>query len=70
MIIHVKVKTNSGKQEVIKLNDGEFVVSLKSAPENNKANIELVNLLHKYFNKHVRIKFGLKSKNKIAEVEE
>lgn len=69
MIIHVKVKPSSGRQEVLDEGDGKFLVSLKSAPENNKANIELIKLLKKYFKGEVKIKSGLKSKNKILEVE-
>ena len=70
MIIHVKVKPSSGRQEVFDEGGGKFLVSLKSAPENNKANIELVKILRKHFNKPVKIKSGLKGRNKIVEVEE
>ncbi len=67
MIIKVKVKPNSGKQEIIK-EGGNYIVSLKSVPKDNMANIELVKLLKKYFNKSVRIKSGTTSRNKIVEV--
>jgi len=67
MIIKVKVKPHSGKQEIIKNSDG-YVVCLKSIPKYGKANIELVKLLKKHFNKPVRIKSGLTSRNKIVEV--
>ncbi len=69
MIIHVKVKPSSGRQEVFDEGEGKFLVSLKSAPENNKANVELLKLLKKHFNKPVKIKSGLSSRNKIVEVE-
>jgi len=72
MIINVKVKTSSGKQEVVKddkEDKGDFyTVCLKSAPENNKANVELVKLLQRYFKSEVKIKSGLRSKNKVVEV--
>jgi len=67
MIINVKVKTNSGKQEIMQNND-KYLVYLKSPPENNKANIELINLLKKYFGKPVKIVKGLKSKQKMINI--
>jgi len=69
MKIKVKVKPNSGKQEVIKKRDG-YLVYLKSLPENNKANTELVKLLKKYFGRPVKIKSGLSSRKKVIEVED
>ena len=70
MIIKVRVKPSSKRQEIIKGEENNLVVYLKSAPKDNKANTELIKLLHKYFNKPVRIKSGLSSKNKIIEVED
>ena len=67
MIIKVKVKTNAGKSEVNK-KEGDFVVYLKSSPENNKANLELVKLMKKFFKKDVKIVKGFKNRNKILEV--
>ncbi|MCK4553021.1 DUF167 domain-containing protein [Candidatus Pacearchaeota archaeon] len=67
MKIKIKVKPNSGKQEIIK-KDNFYLIKLKSPPENNKANIELLKLLKKYFGKEVRIKRGFTSKNKIVEI--
>ncbi|MEK6873763.1 MAG: DUF167 domain-containing protein [Nanoarchaeota archaeon] len=71
MIISVKVKPKSGKQEMIKIDDNMYLVYLKSEPEDNKANIELISLVSKYFNtnhSNVIIKRGLRSRNKILEV--
>ena len=66
MKIKVKVKPGSKKQEIIK---GEvWKISLKERAEKNKANIELINLLKKRF-KRVKIIKGLKSREKILEVE-
>ena len=67
MIININVKTNSGKQEVIKSDKG-YNVYLKSAPENNRANIELMKVLEKHFKKQVKIKTGFTSRNKHIEV--
>lgn len=68
MIIEVKVKPNSKKQEIIKISENEYKISLKEKAENNKANIELLKLLKKYFGREVEIIKGLKNKNKIVEV--
>lgn len=67
MKIKVKVKPNSGKQEIDE-KDGVYIVRLKSPPENNKANIELVKLLSRHFGKEVKIKSGFSSRKKIVEV--
>ncbi|MEK6883804.1 MAG: DUF167 domain-containing protein [Nanoarchaeota archaeon] len=69
MIIKVKVHTLSEKQEIIKEPENIYTVHLKSPPENNKANIELIKLLKKHFKaKEVKIKSGLTSKKKLVEV--
>lgn len=67
MIIKIKVKPNSNKQEIIKDEIG-YIVYLKSVPKDNKANTELIKILKKYFKKNVEIKSGLKSKNKVVEI--
>jgi len=67
MIIKIKVKPNSGRQS-IEINEGMYYVKLKSPSENNKANMELVKFLKKYFKKELRIKSGLASRNKIVEI--
>lgn len=69
MIINVKVKVSSGKNEVEKVDNENYLVFLKSPPENNKANIELIKLLDKYFDaKEIKIKTGKTSKRKRVEV--
>ncbi|MFH1787369.1 MAG: DUF167 domain-containing protein [archaeon] len=70
MKIDIKVKPNSGKQVVEKISNGDYRVFLKSTPENNKANVELVKLLNRYFGKEVKIKSGFSSRRKIIEVED
>ena len=67
MIIKIKARPNSKKQE-IKEENGIYIVKLKSSPENNKANIELIKLLKKYFNKSLKIKSGFKGRNKTVEI--
>jgi len=71
MIIHVKVKTNSSKREIVNFGDGRYLVYLKSVPENNKANIELISLLSKELGvppKSININFGKTSNDKIIEI--
>ena len=70
MKIEVKVKPNSGKQEIEKLSDSKYLVCLKSQPEHNKSNIELLKLLKKQFKKPVKILRGKTSKNKVVKIED
>ena len=70
MIINVKVKTSSRSKNVL-VKDSVYLVSLKGTPHNNKANIELIDVLSSYFNtskSSVKILKGLKSKNKIVKI--
>ena len=68
MRLEIKVKTGSGKSEIVRKAEG-YIAFLKSPPEHNKANIELINLAKKQFQSEVRIVSGLKSKNKIIEID-
>ena len=71
MLIHVKVKPNSSKQSIENFGEGRYLVYLKSAPENDKANTELINFLSKEFgtpHKNINIKFGRTSDKKIIEI--
>jgi uncharacterized protein (TIGR00251 family) len=67
MIINIKAYPNSEKSEIVR--EGKsYIVHLKSAPENNKANIELLKMLKKYFGKEVEIKSGFTSRKKLVEI--
>ena len=68
MILKIKVKPNSEKQEIEKIDEENYKISLKSKPEDNKANIELIKLLKKHFGKDIKIIKGLRNRNKIVEV--
>lgn len=71
MKIFVKVKPNSEKEEIKKLDENNFQISLRSPADKNKANLELVKVLSKYFkttHKNVIIKSGLSNKEKIIEI--
>jgi len=69
MILKIKVRSNSKKEEIKKISDDELIVSLKEKAENNKANIELLKLLKKHFKKHAEIIKGKANKNKIVKLE-
>ncbi len=70
MKIKITVKTNSGKQEIKKISEEQFKVYLKSNPENNKANIELLKFLKKEFKvKEVKIISGKTSRKKLIKLE-
>jgi uncharacterized protein (TIGR00251 family) len=68
MKISVHIHPNSDCQEIHKISDNEYKISLKKSPEKNKANIELLKLLKKHFRAEVKILKGKTSKNKIIEV--
>jgi uncharacterized protein (TIGR00251 family) len=70
MIIKIKVKPQSGRQEIKKISENEYLVYLKKPPEDNRANLELIGLLKKYFSRNINIIKGLKSKNKLIRVGE
>jgi hypothetical protein len=72
MIVKVFVKPRSGKDHIDKISENEYKVFLRAAAEGNKANIALIKAFSKYLNvpqKSMRIVSGLKSKEKILEVE-
>jgi uncharacterized protein (TIGR00251 family) len=71
MMISIKVKPNSQKEEVARENDNYFTILVKEKAENNKANIAVIRLLSKYFrvpSSQISIKTGMKSRKKIIEI--
>ena len=71
MLLNIKVKPNSSKQSIENFGDNRYLVYLKSPPENDKANIELINFLSKEFgtpHKSIVIKVGRTSDKKIIEI--
>jgi len=67
MKIEIKVKTNAGKSNIY-AKEGKFYANLRSAPENNKANLELIKLANKYFETKSRIVSGQTNKKKLLEI--
>jgi len=72
--IHLKVRVTpkSGKHEISEImKDGRIKIKLKSAPENNKANKELIELLSDFFEisrVHIMIISGITSRDKLIEI--
>ena len=69
MILEVKVKTNSKKRDIEKVDDVKYVAHLKSLPEGGKANSELIKLFSKFFKGKAKILRGKTSKNKLLKIE-
>ena len=69
MRLNIKVHPNSGRQGIIKIDDKTYEIYLRSNPKDNKANIEAVKLLSKYFNSTVKIIRGKTSRRKVIEFE-
>ena len=71
MKIKVKVVPNSSEQSIEKISKNEFKIKLKSVPEKNKANKELLKLLSEYFKvstNNIKISKGFFSRNKTIEI--
>lgn len=70
--IKVRVKPGSKKQEVIKVNDSEFIVYLKERAEKGKANEALVKIFSRKFkinSKKITLK-NSKSRVKVIKIED
>ncbi len=65
MKIEIIVKPRSGIQEITEIDKNKYLVKLKSSPENNKANLELLSILKKTFKKDFKIVIGKKLKKKV-----
>lgn len=64
------VKTNSSKNQIMGYDTdrGAYRVSIKSKPENNRANIEIIKFFSRLLNNKVRIIKGLKNKEKVLKI--
>lgn len=73
MKIELNVKTQQKFSKVEIRDDGIVNVFVKSSPIDNKANVEIVELLSEYYNvrkSDVFIKTGKRRKRKIVEIKE
>jgi len=71
MRINVKAKPNAREEKVEKIDENNFVVSVKEKPEKGKANVAIRNALAVYFktaSARVKIIGGYSSRNKIVEI--
>lgn len=69
MLLQIKVHPSSRPQRLIKISEGNYEAHLKSAPEGNKANEELIKLFKKEFKAtEVKIIRGKTSKKKVIEI--
>jgi len=66
--LKIKVKTRQKETKIISQSEDEIVLAVKSPPEKNKANLEIIKFLSKHFKIKVRIIKGLKSKNKLIDL--
>lgn len=63
------VKPNAPKTKILSESATEIKLAVAAPPEHNKANIEVIKFLSKYFGADVRIVSGLKAKRKIVRIE-
>lgn len=71
MRIFIRAKPNSKREEVQKISENEFVVSVKELPEKGRANEAIRNALAVYFktaSSRVRIVSGWSSRSKVIEI--
>ena len=69
MKITVRARPNSNENKVEKIDDLNFVVSVKDPPVQGRANRAIVKTLSEYFHTpNVRIVSGHISRNKVVEI--
>ncbi|MBI2103109.1 DUF167 domain-containing protein [Candidatus Woesearchaeota archaeon] len=66
-LLTIKVIPHSGRTE-LKEENRRLKLYLKSAPENNKANLELIKFFKKEYGLIVEIKLGMTSREKVLRV--
>ena len=67
--MNIYVKPRSSRQNIEK-KDGKYIVWLKNAPTNGKANRELISFLSKHFKKPVSLVRGKASRHKTILIED
>jgi uncharacterized protein (TIGR00251 family) len=69
MRIKIKLHPNSSQEKIEEiLKDKEYEVWIREKPLDGKANEKLIKFLKKYFKKSIKIVSGLKSREKIIEI--
>jgi hypothetical protein len=72
MQLRITVKPNSKQQSIEEVEDGSFIVRLKSPPVDGKANRELIELIAEKFDvakSQIQIKSGLSSRKKLILID-
>lgn len=72
MKINVKAKPGAREEKVEKIDDGNFVVSVKEPPMQGRANVAITKALASYFGVpifQVKLISGFSSRNKVFEIE-
>lgn len=73
MLVKIRVIPRSNRVEVKEINGESLRVRLLSPPIDGRANNELIAILGKYYNKPksaIRIRKGLRSRDKVVEVKD
>jgi len=71
MKIFVKAKPKAKRESIEKIDKNHFVVCVKQAPEQGRANKAIAKIIAKYFQislSQVVLKSGIHSRNKVFEV--
>ncbi|HLC87018.1 MAG TPA: DUF167 domain-containing protein [Candidatus Nanoarchaeia archaeon] len=68
MKIKVKIHDGSSQEKIEKISNDLYEVWIRKKPVEGKANVEMIKVLKKYFNKEVKIVLGLTSREKIVEI--
>ena len=68
--LSIIVRPDSEKSEILGYDEGKkaLKVAIAAKPEGNEANLELIKFFKKLLKKAIKIKIGLKSKNKVLEI--
>jgi len=70
-LLQIRVKIQS-KKEYVEFKDGVYIVYTNSPARENKANLSVIELLSEYLDipkSYISIKKGLRSKNKVVEID-
>ena len=73
MKIFVKAKSRAKENKIEKIDESNFIVSVKEAPVEGRANRAVIRVLADYFNiaqSNIRIISGHNSKQKVIEIDE
>jgi uncharacterized protein len=72
MKLFIKIKPNSKQSKIEQLDNKNYIIWIKEPPIENKANLELIKALSKHLKipkSNIKIVKGIKSKNKVIEIE-